>query len=77
MDTTKILLVVCLTLVIVIGINAMIYAALRRGNDVGQIELLRRAVRRTRQPWQAEDEALKELAQRVAELKEKGRGDKG
>jgi hypothetical protein len=71
MDTTKIVLVVCITLVFVAILNAAIFAALRRGNEAGQIALLQRAVRRSRQPWQAEDEALRELSERVEELKRK------
>ena len=71
MDTSKILLVVCITLVAVAVLNAAIYAAFRRGNEAGQIELLKRAVRRSRQPWQTEDDALRELAKRVEELKKK------
>jgi hypothetical protein len=71
MDTTKVILVVCITLVAVAIINAAIFAAIRRGNEAGQIELFQRAVRRTRQPWQSEDDALQELSKRVEELKKK------
>jgi hypothetical protein len=71
MDTTKIILVVCITLAAVAILNAAIFAALRRGNESGQIELFRRAVRRSRQPWQPEDDALNELSRRVEELKRK------
>jgi hypothetical protein len=71
MDTTKIILVVCITLAAVAIINAAIFAALRRGHEAGQIELFQRAVHRTRQPWQTEDDALIELAKRVDELKKK------
>jgi len=71
MDTTKIILVVCITLAAVAIINAAIFAALRRGNESGQIELFQRAVRRSRQPWQTEDDTLKELAKRVEDLKKK------
>jgi hypothetical protein len=71
MDATKIILIVCITLVAVAILNAAIFAALRRGNEAGQIELLQRAARRTRRPWQPEDEALKELSKRVEALKKK------
>ncbi len=71
MDTTKIVLVLCITLAAVAILNAAIIAALRRGNEAGQIELFQRAARRSRQPWQTEDEALKELSKRVEELKKK------
>jgi cell division protein FtsB len=75
MDATKIVLVVCITLAAVAILNAVIFAALRRGNEAGQIELLQRAVRRTRQPWQSEDDALKELSKRVEALKKKDAND--
>jgi hypothetical protein len=75
MDTTKIVLVVCITLAAVAILNAAIFAAIRRGNEAGQIELFRRAVRRSRQPWQTEDDALTELSKRVEELKKKDAHD--
>jgi hypothetical protein len=58
-------------LAVVAALNAMIFAALRRGNEAGQIELFKRAVRRSRQPWETEDDALIELSKRVEELKRK------
>jgi hypothetical protein len=76
MDTTKIILVVCITLAAVAIVNAAIFAALRRGNEAGQIELVKRAMHRSRQPWQTEDDALIELAKRVEELKKKDTHDK-
>ena len=75
MDTTKIILVLCITLAAAAILNAAIFAAIRRGNDAGQIELFQRAVRRSRQPWQTEDDALKELSKRVEELKRKDSHD--
>ncbi len=76
MDTTKVVLVVCITLALVAVLNAAIYAMLRRRDEAGQIELFQRAVRRSRQPWQSEDEALAELSRRVDELKKKESHDK-
>ncbi len=73
MDNNRILLVVCLTILAVGVVNLAILAVGRRGrgqSDGQQIDLLRRAAQATRQPWQDEDKALKELAQRVAKLKE-------
>jgi hypothetical protein len=75
MDATKIILVVCITLAAVAILNAAIFAALRRGNESGQIELFQRAVHRSRQPWQPEDDALNELSRRVEELKRKEKHD--
>lgn len=78
MDLSKAALVVCLTLFIVIGINAAIYVSLarRKHNSVGQIELLRRAASRARDPWEQENTDLRELSRRVTELKEKGSRDR-
>lgn len=70
MDTENVLLVVCLTLFLVIGINAALYVSLRGGGTQTQIDLFRRAAQRARQPWKEEDEALQELSERVAALKE-------
>lgn len=69
-DTENVLLVVCLTLFLVIGINAALYVSLRGGGTQTQIDLFRRAAQRARQPWKEEDEALQELSERVAALKE-------
>lgn len=69
MEMSKVALVVCLTLFIVVGINAALLVALRRGKEASQIDLLRRAAHRAQQPWAHEDEALKELSRRVSELK--------
>jgi hypothetical protein len=68
MDLEKAGLVICLTLFIVIGVNAAIYAALRRNKTAGQIELMRRAANRAKNPWEEEDQALQELSRRVKQL---------
>lgn len=75
MDTSKVPLVLCLTLVIVIGINAALYVSLRGGSTAGQIELFRRAAQRARQPWKDEEDALNELSKRVAALKSEKKED--
>jgi hypothetical protein len=74
MDTSKVPLVICLTVFIVVGINAALIVALRRGKEAGQIDLLRKAVGRARDPWAGENSSLKELSQRVAELQAKRPG---
>jgi hypothetical protein len=65
----NILLVICLTALIGIGVPAMLYAGLRGRGTIGQIELMRKAAKRSQQPWQPEDAQLKELAQRVEKLR--------
>ena len=47
----------------------MLYVGLRRGDQAGQIELLRRAGKQAGKPWQAEDENLAELAEKVEKLR--------
>lgn len=68
MDTSRVWIVVCGTIFLVVGINAAIYAMLARQNGVRQVDLLRTAFRRSRQPWQPEEDALRELSQRVKDL---------
>ncbi len=69
MDTGRAALVIFLTLFIVIGVNALIYLSLRKRSSIGQIEMMRRAARRARNPWEDEENDLRELSRRVAELK--------
>ncbi len=71
MPDGNILLVICLTALIGLGIPAMLYAGLRRKGDIGQIELIRKAAKRTQSPWQPEDSQLTELAKRVNKLRKK------
>lgn len=65
-------LVICLTVAVVAFINLAIFSLLRRGSgsSLNQVEMLRRAARRARQPWQEEDDNLKELSRQVAALKQ-------
>lgn len=70
LDTSRVVLIVCLTIILVVGINAMLYAALRRGEEASLVELTRRAFKNARNPWKEEDDALQELARLVGKLKE-------
>jgi hypothetical protein len=76
MDTGRAAIVICVTLFLVIGINAAIYVAFVRKNSVSQIELMRRAAERARDPWRPEDEDLKELSRLVEQLKDDHREEK-
>ena len=69
MDMDRASLVICLTVGVVILINVMIYLSLRRGNEVTTVDLFRKAARRARNPWQDEDDALRELSDIVAGLR--------
>ncbi len=70
MDTGRVVIVICVTLFLVIGFNAAIYVAFVRKNNVSQIELMRRAAQRARDPWQSENDDLEELSRLVKQLKE-------
>jgi hypothetical protein len=64
----------CLTAIIGLGVPAFLYAAARRGNQAGQIELTKRVAKRAMNPWKPEDDSLAELSKRVEGLdKPKGR----
>lgn len=75
MPSGNIILVICLTALIGVGVPAMLYAGLRGRGTIGQIELMRKAARRSQQPWQLEDAQLKELSQKVAKLRGKPKAD--
>lgn len=68
MDTGRVFLIICLTIVGVVVLNAALYLALRRGQEINAITLLRRATGRARDPWKDEAEALDELSRLVAGL---------
>jgi hypothetical protein len=70
MDTGRAAIVICVTLFLVIGFNAAIYVAFVRKNRVSQIELMRRAAQRARDPWQSENDDLEELSRLVKQFKE-------
>lgn len=70
MPNGNIILVICLTVLIGLGVPAMLYAGMRRKGDIGQIDLLRKATKSSQKPWQSEDNQLSELAQRVEKLKQ-------
>lgn len=70
MDASKAFWVICLTLFIVVGINAAIYVSVTRRSNVSQIDLLRRAAGQARNPWENEDKSLQELGDLVQKLKD-------
>ncbi len=75
MDLEKAGLVVCISLTVIIGINAAIYLSFKRGNQATMVDLFRKASTRARNPWQPEDEALQELSKLVAQLQSREDSD--
>jgi hypothetical protein len=47
----------------------ILYLSFQRGDEVTTIDLLRKAARRARNPWQDEDDALRELSDLVSSYK--------
>lgn len=74
MDPGRALIVVGITLVVVILFNVGIYLSARGERTINQVELLRRAGRRFRNPWGVEDKMLDELSQAAAKLREEEDG---
>ena len=69
METEKAIIVIFITLILVIGFNvAIYYSVTRKKKTISQVELLRRASKTARKPFQKEDDALKELSDQVRKL---------
>lgn len=63
-------LVLCGLITLVIMINVWLFSALRHQKGASRPwELFKNASTRARHPWQEEDDQLKELSERVADLK--------
>ena len=69
MEYDKLYWVLCLTLLLVVGLNALIYIALKGKKAESMSEVLRRLSKGVRNPWEAEDTALSELSELVADYK--------
>jgi len=70
MDLTKAGLIVALVVLVVILLNIGMYLAFsRKDGQPGTIELLMKAGKRVKNPWEDEDNALEELSEIVKELK--------
>lgn len=62
------LAVILIALGLVVLINGFLLLTIARSSLRQQIRLLRRAASRAQDPWEAEQQALEELEQRVAQL---------
>jgi hypothetical protein len=71
MRDSGMLLVICLTVLIGLGVPAMLVAGLRRGGSVRQSDLLRRAGKTAANPWSKEDADLAELGRLADKLRKK------
>ncbi len=67
---SKAILAIIIVILLVLGVNGILYLLLRKGQTNQHLELWQRAVRRASNPWQDEENNLKELSKLVEELKE-------
>ena len=68
MDTEKVLLVVGVTLVVILLINAGILMKFMRSKPSGQLKIFGRAIQSVQDPFRSENESLNELRERVSKL---------
>ena len=68
---SSIIPVICLVVLLVLLVNAGLWAVYRKGSMHKMIHIFRRAGNSTRNPFQKEDADLEELSRRVEELKSK------
>jgi hypothetical protein len=66
--------VACLSIALIFGVPAVIYAYLVRGDFYGQINMFKNAGKRAQNPWKPEDDSLAELSKKVEELKKDRHG---
>lgn len=65
---TQVLLALCLTIVIVVVVNAALLWIVRRQFRAEDIEMFRRAGGRAQNPWGPENEELQTLSRLVSDL---------
>lgn len=69
LDLGRAALIVILALVGVVFINVAIYYMVKGKGTIGQIQMIRKAAGRARNPWEVEDQALQDLSELVKQLK--------
>ena len=70
---SSIVLVILLVILIVVGVNGFLFLMLRgkKTLKLNSFKMLQKATDRARNPWEEENNALKELAELVENLKDK------
>lgn len=71
LENKGMLVVICLTTLIGLGVPAMLYAGMRRGGGIRQSDLLRKAGKTAADPWGKESKDLDELGKLVDKLRKK------
>jgi hypothetical protein len=68
-NTGRALLIVVGTIIGVIFVNVAIYYSIRGRSLTQQIDMLRKATRQARNPWEYEDKSLQDLSDLVKQFK--------
>lgn len=68
MDLNKASTVICLTIIVVLAFNVLIYFAFRRGIRIPEIDVIQKITNRSSQPWRKEQEDLDELSKLVEDI---------
>lgn len=71
LENPESILILCLVLILGLGFPISLLLAARRGEDVQEISLYKKAAKRARNIWGDEDQDLEELSKRVENLKDK------
>ena len=74
MENNSLYWVFCLALLFVVALNLVILLVFRRKSESME-KALRRLSINVRNPWEAEDSALSELSERIADLKSRDDAD--
>ena len=77
MDTERAAIIIGGAIVLVIVVNLGLVVGLLRSNPADGVRKWLGAAKRLGDPWAEEDEALRELRQRVTEMKSEGEGEVG
>jgi sensor histidine kinase regulating citrate/malate metabolism len=67
---TRVIVALCLVVILVIGINAVLFFALRNTSTTRHVQLWQKAAKRARDPWKEEDEALNNLSKLVSQFRD-------
>ena len=70
LDNPGLILVLCLVLILGLGFPISLLLAARRGEEIQEISLYKKAAKRAKNIWGAEDQQLDELSKRVENLKD-------
>ncbi len=69
-ENPRLILALCVVMVLGLGFPISLLLAARRGEEIREFSLYKKAAKRAKNPWKPEDDQLDELAKRVEKLQE-------